>query len=290
MRVYRTRRRRRRRAIIAGLLAGAALVGVLAAILGTGGGSPDESSGPPVASFEDGEEVADALEPPEIERFQVGSGARSAVVMQPEGGDSQPGVIFLHGWGEIAPRTYGPWLAHLAHQGNTVIYPRYQESASSPPDRVLDDAIAGVEAALERAPIAEGSLVVAGHSAGAALAVDFAAVAEQRGLPVPLAVFAVYPGRSLLAYPEGIPAQDEGNLPPDLRLTVLAGAADEVVGEAPAQQVVEAASTLDPARTKLVEVTDSSVAGHYGPERASEAARVAFWRPLDALAKLARPE
>lgn len=273
--------------MIAGVLVVGALAGAFVAILDGGGDSPVESSGTPVSS-DGGEEGSDAFERPEIERFRVGSGARSAVVLRPEGEDPQPGMIFLHGWGETAPRTYAPWLQHLARRGNTVIFPRYQSSTSSPPEGVLDDAIAGIEAALDRAPIAEDTLVVAGHSAGAALAVDYAAVAERSGLPIPRAVFAVYPGRALLAYPEGIPAQDEGDLPPDMRLVVLAGAADEVVGEAPAQQVVDAASTLDPARRKLVEVTDPSVADHYGPERASSAARAAFWRPLDGLAELAR--
>ena len=56
--------------------------------------------------------------------------------------------------------------------------------------RLLPDAIAGIRAALADVQLAPGRLVVAGHSAGAALAADYAAVAGQSGLPEPAAASA----------------------------------------------------------------------------------------------------
>ena len=106
-------------------------------------------------------------------------------------------VLFLHGWGATRPRFYRPWLEHLAREGNAVIYPRYQDSVVEPPPQVLGNVLAGVRAALARIDEDPGSLVVAGHSAGGALAADYAVIARSVRLPVPLAVFSAYPGRRL---------------------------------------------------------------------------------------------
>ena len=117
-------------------------------------------------------------------------------IIRPEGlHDDVPLVLFLHGWGATEPRTYRPWLEHLAREGNAVIYPRYQDSFAEPPAQVLGNVVLGVRAALRRLDEDPGSLVVAGHSAGGALAADYAAVARSVGLPPPRAVFAAYPGR-----------------------------------------------------------------------------------------------
>jgi len=226
--------------------------------------------------------------PPRIERFTVGSGARAAIVVRPEGDGLRPAVIFLHGFGQSAFENYAGWIRHLARRGNTVIAPRYQLDTGSAPDRYLPDAIAGIRAALERSPVEPESLVVVGHSAGAALAVDYAAVAAQESLPEPRAVFAVYPGRALLDFPGGIPAEDESRIAPETRLVALAGAGDQVVGEGPAAEIVEQATSIPPERRELIRVTDPAVSDHYGPERSTQSARDAFWKPLDELIRVAR--
>ena len=102
-------------------------------------------------------------------------------------------MLFLHGWGGNEPRYYRPWLEHLAREGDAVIYPRYQDSVLEPPPQVLGNVLAGVRLALERIDEDPGSLVVAGHSAGGALAADYAAIARGARLPVPEAMFPVYP-------------------------------------------------------------------------------------------------
>ena len=60
-----------------------------------------------------------------------------------------PAVIFLHGWGATEPRFYGPWVEHLAREGNAVVYPRYQQSVAEPPAQVLGNAQAGIRLAFD---------------------------------------------------------------------------------------------------------------------------------------------
>lgn len=288
MRVYRAARRRRRRRLLGAIAATVVAIAVSTAVLG-GADTGDTGRGAGLSAIESAGQLR--VEPPaprRIERFTVGEGSRTALVLRPEGEGPQPGIVFLHGFGQSAPRDYGPWLRHLAKRGSTVIAPRYQGSTQSPPDRFLPDAIASIRAALKRAPVDRSSLVVAGHSAGGALAVDLAAVAAREGLPVPSAIFAVYPGRALLDFPGGIPARNEGSISAETRLVVLAGANDQVVGTGPAAQIVERASAIPSSRRRLVRVTDPAVSDHYGPERSTKPARRAFWRPLDRLIRLAR--
>ena len=224
-----------------------------------------------------------------LEVLAVGRGARSAVIVRPAGATAPlPGVIFLHGWGLVRRADYRPWIRHLARAGNVVIVPRYQRNESSDPGRALADALAGIRAALRGARIAGGSLVVAGHSAGAALAADYAATSGQRRLPVPVAVYAVYPGRVILGYPGGIPEADPAQISARTELVAMAGSADVVVGQAPAQRLVADAIAVPAARKRYVLVRRAGLADHYGPTRSTRAARSVFWARLDRLIARAR--
>jgi len=227
--------------------------------------------------------------PLRLERIEVGRGARGAAVVRPsELEGPQPGVVLLHGWGEVERSDYRGWIRHLAQAGNTVIVPRYQRSAQSPPDRVLANALAGVRSSLRRAPIAPGSLVVAGHSAGAALAADYAGSARREGLPRPRAVFAAYPGRIILGYPGGIPAVDPSAISARTRILAMAGANDRVVAQAPARELIRSAVNVPTRRKRFILVQDPAVDDHGGPQRAGRAARRIFWARLDRLIALAR--
>ncbi|HEU4657135.1 MAG TPA: alpha/beta hydrolase fold domain-containing protein [Capillimicrobium sp.] len=224
-----------------------------------------------------------------IERLDVGNGARSAVVFRPRGGPQPPpGVLFLHGWGGVDPTYYRAWIRHLVRQGNEVIYPRYQTGAVSLPGLALPNAIAGTRAALRRAPIAPGSLVVAGHSAGGAMAADYAAVAAGRGLPPARAVFAIYPGRRLKGVPLGIPEVDPARIPAGTQLLALAGARDTVVGAATARRTVARATRVPASAKRFVLVRDPRVSEHLAPLSPRPAARRTFWAPLDRLIVRAR--
>ena len=212
-----------------------------------------------------------------------GRGAGAVAVVGPAApAGPVPVVVFLHGWGYQSANNYRAWIRHLARRGNAVIVPRYQTSANADPAGVRGEMLRGVRIALRHIEALPRTLVVAGHSAGAALAVDYAAVARSHGLPRPRAVYAVYPGRAIRGT-AGIPAADLARISPDTRLRVLAGARDTVVGQGPARQLVEAAIAVPSWRRRIVRVSRPEVADHLAPLRSSSAARTTFWRRLDRL-------
>jgi len=224
-------------------------------------------------------------EPPNLLTETVGSGPQTATIIRPDVDGRLPVVLFLHGWGGNRPRFYRPWLEHLAREGNAVIYPRYQDSVVEPPPQVLGNVLTGVRAALARIDEDPRSLVVAGHSAGGALAADYAVIASSVGLPVPLAVFSAYPGRRLPRLPFGIPELDPGRIPASTRVVALAGTRDRVVGMRPARRLARLAGARE---RSLVIVSNPAVSDHLGPQRADAAARREFWARLDRLIELAR--
>jgi pimeloyl-ACP methyl ester carboxylesterase len=200
------------------------------------------------------------------------------VIRPAEADEPLPVVLFLHGWGATEPRFYGPWLEHLARAGNAVIYPRYQDSFAEPPTQVLGNALVGIRTALEDADVDTDSLVVAGHSAGGALAADYAAVAERVGLPPPRAVMSIYPGRAFRGIRAAIPAA--GPVPAGAGLLVLTGSADTVVDPRDARSIYRTAATTE----RSLETIDTPGArDHIGPQRATAVARREFWARLDAL-------
>ena len=226
--------------------------------------------------------------PTRLESIRTGGGVRGAEIVRPRGGEELPGVIFLHGWGLVERSDYRPWIRHLARAGNQVIVPRYQRDEDSDPGRSLEDAVAGIRRAFRQVPAARRQLVVGGHSAGGALAADYAGVARARGLPRPRAVFSVYPGRRIVGYPQGIPEVDPSRIPSATRILAMAGDRDTVVGRAPAQELVTEARQVSAARKRFALVQQRSVAGHYGPTRATRLARRVFWGRVDRLIAAAR--
>lgn len=227
--------------------------------------------------------------PRPIVRFGVGTGARGASIVRRAGTSGRrPTVVFLHGWGILGRDAYRGWIRHLAAAGNTVIVPRYQRDAGTRPDRVRGNAVAGIRSALARAPATPGTLVLAGHSAGGSLAADLAGSAAAHGLPRPVGVFAAYPGRKIRVAPGAIPEVDPARIAASTRLLALSSAADLVVGEAPARELIARATRISASRRRLVRVTTASIADHLGPTREGKDARLAFWRRLDRLIAQAR--
>lgn len=213
-------------------------------------------------------------------RSEVGRGAASAVLWRPRN-QTLPTVVFLHGWGAVDPRAYGPWMRHLVRRGSAVILPRYQLSALSFPADALPNAVRGVRAALARVP--GKPWVAAGHSAGGALAADLAARAGGEHWRAPLAVFAVNPGRGFKGVPFRLPASDLGQIAPDTRILALAGAGDRVTGRLTAKAIVEGARHVPRAKRRFVLVTRPDAADHLAPQRSDRAAREVFWPALDRL-------
>jgi acetyl esterase/lipase len=218
-----------------------------------------------------------------IERVDVGHGDEGAAVFRPGGQAGRlPAVLFLHGLFATDPQTYGAWIRHLVDEGNVVIYPTYQR-VFTPPAAYLANTIAGVRAALRRVPVEQRTLVAVGHSAGGALAADYAAVATDLGLPPPRLVYSVYPGRGLEGIPFSIPKANPAGIPRDTRIVTLAGAEDRTVGTTVAREIVLDAKTVPRSRRSYRLVSDPRVGRHLAPLRSDAVARRVFWMPLDRL-------
>jgi len=220
--------------------------------------------------------------PPGTLRTDVGRGARGAAIFRAARADAAPGsvVVFLHGWIAADPASYGPWIGHLVRGGSTVIFPIYQQAPYLDTVTPLPNTLVAVRLAFEQVDVAPGRLVVAGHSAGGALAADYAASARSAGLPEPATVFSVYPGRSLRGFSLRIPAVSARAIPAGTRVLALAGAHDRVVGTRVARTIVRTATR---ARATLRIVRDPAAGDHRAPQRAGAASRRAFWAPLDRL-------
>jgi acetyl esterase/lipase len=251
------------------------LVLVLAVLLSAGlGGGGGGGSPPPTAT-------QPAYVPDSAERVNVGSGVTAAAIFRPRDGAAGPVVVFLHGWGAVDPAFYGPWIDHLVRRGTTVIYPAYQKAPFLDAVTPLPNTLDALRMAFEEVPITAQRLVVAGHSAGGALAADYAASAKAAGLPVPAAVFSVYPGRSIGdRTPVQLKPVDAGDIAPGTRMLVLAGARDRLVGTRWAREIARTATRAD---LTLRIVRDPAVDDHGAPARAEPASRRQFWAPLDRL-------
>lgn len=220
---------------------------------------------------------------PETRAFVVGDGARAAMVLPALGGRRRPTVVFLHGWGLTGSQAYAAWLRHLARRGSTVIVPRYQTSLRTPSRSTPDAALSGVRFALRAVSPRPRAVVVVGHSAGAVLAVDYAARAETLGLPPARAVMAIFPGSAIRNMPP-VPSAGPELLPETVRqLLVMASPSDDVVGTVPAQEIYDGAVRVAPERRRLVSVADRLAGDHFAPAVDSAAARRTFWSALDDL-------
>jgi acetyl esterase/lipase len=251
----------------------------------------DDGAPPPAASATAGAGAStattgarapgDAFAPAGAERIDVGSGPRGAAIFRPRDAVlAGPVVVFLHGWLAVEPASYGPWIGHLVRAGATVIYPAYQEAPFLDTVSPLPNTLVALRLAFERVRVPRGRLVVVGHSAGGALAADYAASAQAAGLPVPAAVFSVYPGRSLRGIPLRIPTVSARNIRAGTRVLAYASTKDRVVGTRTARTIVRTATR---ARTQLRIIRDPRVADHNAPGRASPAVRRTFWAALDRL-------
>lgn len=219
----------------------------------------------------------------EVERTVVGRGPLAAVVLRRRDAPPQRAVVFLHGWRLLGGKAYEAWMLDLARSGVTVIAPRYQERRGTPPETALDNALAGVRAALRQTAVASGGVVLVGHSAGAILAVDYAAVAARQGLPPARGVLAIYPGSVIRATSEPIPRLDLSQIPSTVQLTVMASETDEIVGDQPARDIWSSATSIPPAQRRFVWVRDPIAGDHFAPALDTDAARDSFWRQLTRL-------
>lgn len=209
----------------------------------------------------------------------VGRGARAAVVLSSSGRrPPRDVVVFLHGWDELltVPEMYGAWIAHLAREDSTVIFPVYLDPRTTPRE-AAGNAFAGVAAGLRALGTRPSTLVVAGYTTGGALAFDYAAGATRAGLPPPDGVFAVYPARNPSS--QLIPAIDPSRIAPDTRIVVLGGKGDPVInGNAQARAMFLAPAQVPQGRRSYLAADPRA-----NPQGSNSVTRRAFWAPLDRL-------
>lgn len=260
-----------------------AALGVLLGGCGTGTRPAARVAGPAPSGSPYRVSLATIPFPRGIARRTVGIGAARVSVFSPAGRHGPlPTVLLLHGWLAIDPAYYRPWIVHLVREGNVVVHPDYQVRRT-PPSAFLDDTLRALREVTARLRIARGSLVVLGHSAGATLAADYAAVACPRHLPVPQAVMAIFPAARLRAFPEPLPGAAWQFIPRRVQVEVLAGAQDRVVGALEAHRIVAA----DP-RARYVLLRERGADTHLAPQEDTSAVRTALWRRFDALMRSAR--
>ena len=191
-------------------------------------------------------------------------------------------VIFFHGQGgaiEATPQNHRPWIDHLVGRGAVVVYPRYEIDYSA---AVLDPALAGVQTANRRLGLTGVPVLALGYSRGAALAVEYAAVAARHGVPVPDAVETVNP------VPYGETARIV-NLKPIRAKTILAVLASDKDPHAIdgstmlLHRLRDAGFPGNQIELNVAHSHQGFVADHLAPLSAKPAARAAYWVPTDQL-------
>lgn len=138
----------------------------------------------------------------EIVKRAVGQASNVTFVYYAAGVPSapRPVVVLLHAWGTINPSAYGGWIDHLARRGFLVLFPSFQDIGRTRPvdatartQTLVKDALAALAEDAEAKPDT-GRLAYLGHSAGAALAINMAAMSTPGVLPEPKLVFMMMTG------------------------------------------------------------------------------------------------
>ena len=209
-----------------------------------------------------------------------------------------PLVIFLHGWSAMTPDTYRGWVNHLAKRGNIVVYPRYQAKLLSPATEYFPNVAASVRDALavlskpgHVTPDLERVALV-GHSAGGVQVANYAVLAASEKLPAPKAAMIVEPGQGKDGGIKLIPMEDCGKFPALLKLIVMVGDADGLVGDGCARTIWR--DTKHVSERAFVTLQSDAhgmpplKADHLSPISWSRAATDAldwlgYWRTFDAL-------
>ena len=174
-----------------------------------------------------------------------------------------PVIVFLHGWLATNPAVYGAWIEHLVRRGSIVIFPRYHQDWLTSPTTYLPNTVAAIHDALDVLQTGPGRVrpdldkfALVGHSAGANLAAQVAAVAKQAGLPHPCALLAFLPGEV-----RPVPGPDLRQIPADTLLVVAAAEQDVVVGDSRARSIFREAAQI-PEDRKLYVLYRSDLSGY----------------------------
>src|SRR5690348_12144401 len=179
-----------------------------------------------------------------VTKNKYGKGSQEYWIFEPDSPKPRtaPVIVFLHGWGGMNPLYYGAWIDHLVKRGNIVIYPRYQATLLTPLKDFTPNTLSAVKDALERLQTEKGHVApdlskfaAVGHSMGALLAANVAALAAESKLPRVRAVMSVEPG--ITESPVNFALADLKKLPADTLLVALAGDQDTLVGNFDAKRI-----------------------------------------------------
>lgn len=147
--------------------------------------------------------------------------------------DSANVIVFMHGYGQVNPKIHGGWIKHLVRKGNIVIYPKYQDDLNTPDSLFEENALAGIEMALDTLSLSPdhvrpriSNFAFVGHSYGGIISANIVTQQVDYGLPK----------ISALMVAQGY-IDDEMRLdsymgmPTDTKLLILVGSEDGTVGD-----------------------------------------------------------
>jgi acetyl esterase/lipase len=209
----------------------------------------------------------------------IGSGAKGVWIFRPAG-EPKRLVIFFHGQGgptETTPANHRAWIDHLVERGAVVVYPRYELDYSR---AVIGPAVAGVRTAAGRLDLGNMPVVSLGFSRGAALAVEYAAVAAATGVPVPDAIVSVNP----VPYGEQAEIVDLDPIRARTKMTVIVSDQDPYAAEGAGVLLGRLRDVGFPGEQIALNVARSHgsfSADHLAPLRSTPEARAAYWAPTD---------
>jgi dienelactone hydrolase len=193
----------------------------------------------------------------DVVKRAVGRASAASFVFHAAGAPAEPRavVVFLHAWGAVNPAVYGGWIEHLARKGHLVLFPRFQEVGKIRPADATERAATLVKealAALAEDPNAKPDLdrvALIGHSAGAGLAFNLAAIAKDQGLPTPKLVFGVMTGGLARdAKARGIQLVDLSQIDPSTLLVTVIGDRDQRPSDQASRRLLKEASAVPPER------------------------------------------
>lgn len=178
-----------------------------------------------------------------------------------------PVVFFHHGWLGMSPMNFGALIDHLVRTGHVVIYPVYQESASTSPQVVTANAVAADLDALEKLALDglfpdPNRVMYIGYSMGAAITLNIAIKEDHWGLPSPKAIVLLAPGDAYHVA-KGEDAKsiigDVKALKGDIPIAVMSGAADTNIGVPTARKIYADLCGISPMhRVLMLLPSDSS--------------------------------
>jgi dienelactone hydrolase len=191
-----------------------------------------------------------------VQAQEFGAGAKSYWLFEPDEPrpERAPVVVLNHGWLAVNPGAYGAWVEHLVRQGRIVVMPRYQVDWTTRPIAFLPNSLAALRDAFDVLQTSRQHVrpdrdrfALIGHSAGANLSAQIAAVASDYDLPPPRALVLFMPGEV-----KPIREPNLARIPASSLLVVVAAEHDVVVGDLRARQIFTAASAIPACRKKYI--------------------------------------